>query len=144
MSVGKKVLISVIFVTAAVVLCLLVTLAVLFYPRKISSYLKINAEQTQEIYIEYFNSENDESKFYLPEDDYAEFLKELKSVKTVRTYTKYKSEPRYSFYISDGSKIYKINELGVYQKKTEEKYFSGKNFRVKNNALDEIYKKYAQ
>ena len=112
----------------------------MFYPRRISCYLKINIDKVNEIYFEYYEAGDMETS-YLDREAYLGFVNELKNVKTVRKYYACKCEPIIGAYVLTDNKIYNITEYWFSQKD-----INGGDVSViyysDNGKLNEIFNKY--
>ena len=139
MTVKKKIAVSVILVTAAFIIAAAI-ITTMFYPRRISCYLKINIDKVNEIYFEYYEAGDMETS-YLDREAYLGFVNELKNVKTVRKYYACKCEPIIGAYVLTDNKIYNITEYWFSQKD-----INGGDVSViyysDNGKLNEIFNKY--
>ncbi|MDE7452860.1 MAG: helix-turn-helix domain-containing protein [Clostridia bacterium] len=114
--IALSVVFSVIF---AVIIATGATLAVMYYPRKLSKYLTIEAAEVDAVYLEYYRDKNEDGygveqvKVYLDEEKINLFIDYLKKIEVIPRYQPIKSAPRYEFVIVCGNTSYYFSHLGL-------------------------------
>lgn len=140
MTLKKKILIFVLSVMAAVILAVGVTLTVMFFPRKLSIYIRISADKIDAIYLEYLNDNYDgSSQVSIAEEDYAEFLSDLKNIKIVRKYSTCKCITPYQIVLVSGGTQYKV--MGHRFSRHTQKGVSSFDFKD-SDEINDLYNQY--